>query len=241
MKWLITLFLILGTLSGCMSEKDKSAKNANHQKTGDTNLSKKEDTLSKGGNTLKKDENKEDNSGKIDNGNQGEQGLNMYRPKVGTKKVFVGADHSESFKEEFVYENTTYVQSIVHIGQSTSVLIYKWTSDEIAIVSVVKSPTNPYKNYLDGLKESKNPEIMITNKTPSKSIWKVMKKDESVQTPYKSFNNVYVIQKITNEVEGADTIYTYYLAPEIGIVKELYKVTGDQGYTEESVLQQVEE
>ncbi|MCQ6278658.1 hypothetical protein [Bacillus sp. EB600] len=236
LKWLAVLLFVLGTLSGCFnSEKTDNAKKDSTEKT---NSIQKEASPSKNQNSRKKTETKDD---KIPVKNQGNEGFKMYRPKVGVKKVFVGADNKEAFTEEFVQENENYIQSIVRIGQSTSVVIYKWTSDEVSIVSVVQSPSNPSKNYLNGLKENKNPEIMISSKTPSNAIWKVIKKDETVQTPYKSFNNVYVIQKITNEVEGADTIYTYYIAPGIGIVKELYKVTGDQGYTEESVLKQVEE
>lgn len=232
LKWIVIVLLILGTLTGCFNEKENSENKA--EKTSSINKEEK---------TTKKEINENKTTKKDSNAvNKGmNEGFQMYRPKVGMKKVFVGVDNQESLTEEIAQENNNYVQSIVRIGQSTSVIVYKWTNDEISIDTIVKSPGNPYKNYLNGIKENKNPEIMLSSKPQSKSIWKVLKSGDTVITPYKTFHNVYVIQKITNEVKGEDTIYTYYLAPQIGIVKETYQVTGNQGYTDESILQQVEE
>jgi hypothetical protein len=82
---------------------------------------------------------------------------------------------------------------------------------------------------------------MISKADVLEADWKVINQNESVQTPYQTFTNVYVIQKITNEVEGAETIYTNYIAPGIGLIKETFEVTGDQGYSAESMLQKIEE
>jgi hypothetical protein len=235
LKWLAVIFLILASLTGCFNEKSNNAPKSNEKKV-EQKSTKKESTTSKV-------KNKENTSGeknsKINSGAQ--EDLTLYRPKTGTKKVFVGANNQEAFTEEFSQENDNYVQSIVRIGLSTSVLVYKWTTDEISINSVKQSPKDPNQNFLNGMKDNKNREIMISSKEPSKAIWKVIEKDASVQTPYKSFDHVLVIQKTTNEVKDANTIYTYYLAPQIGIVKETYEVTGKTGYKEESLLQQVKE
>jgi hypothetical protein len=230
---LLTLLLLTGSLAGCslFNKEDKS------------NNDKKQVEIHK-----EKADQKQ-NEKTIQTENKTEQpvqptadpdGLKKYRPKVGIKKVFVDQDNFESLTEEVVFENDDYVQSITTIGQSVSVIVYKWTDKEISIVKTVQNP-DPHKNYLDNLEADPDAEMMITKEDASGAKWKLISSNETVQTPYQTFTNVYVIQKTTNEVEGADTIYTHYLAPGVGLVKELFEVTGEQGYSAESVLKAVEE
>jgi hypothetical protein len=55
-----------------------------------------------------------------------------------------------------------------------------------------------------------------------------------------TYEKVYLLEKITDEVQGADTIYTRYYAPGIGLVKETLEVTGENGYTGQMELASVE-
>jgi hypothetical protein len=230
---LLTLLLLTASLAGCslFNKEDKS------------NNDKKQVEIHK------ENADQKQNEKTIQTENKTEQpvqpaadpdGLKKYRPKVGIKKVFVDQDNFESLTEEVVFENDDYVQSITTIGQSVSVIVYKWTDKEISIVKTVQNP-DPHKNYLDNLEADPDAEMMITKEDASGAKWKMISSNETVQTPYQIFTNVYVIQKTTNEVEGADTIYTHYLAPGVGLVKELFEVTGEQGYSAESVLKAVEE
>jgi hypothetical protein len=224
---LFTVLLLAGSIAGC-SLFDKEEKNNSEEKLVE---SKNQDA----------EENKSEKKDSIVNPEPTEDGLKAYRPKIGLKKIFIDHENVQSLTEEVVFENGDYVQSIITIGQSASVVIYKWTENEISIVETVKNPDDPYKNYLEGIKEENKQEVMISKADALEADWKVINQNESVQTPYQTFTNVYVIQKITNEVEGAETIYTNYIAPGIGLIKETFEVTGDQGYSAESMLQKIEE
>ncbi|NYE03619.1 hypothetical protein F4694_000338 [Bacillus niacini] len=232
-RFLLTVLLLAGSITGCSlfseDEKDNSAaKNKSEEKIVESNSQNENDSKS-----AKKEP--------IVDSESAEEGLMVYRPKMGVKKTFIDHENVESLTEEVVFENGDYIQSIVTIGQSPSVMIYKWNKDEISIIETIKNPDNPNNNYLDGFKEVNKQEIMISLADSLKADWKVISQNETVQTPYQTFSNVYVIQKTTNEVEGAETIYTNYFAPGIGLIKESFELTGDQGYKAESLLQKIEE
>jgi hypothetical protein len=232
-RFLFTVLLLAGSIAGCSlfseEEKDNSAeKNKSEEKIVESNNQNESES---------KDAEKEP----IVDSESAVEGLLVYRPKMGVKKTFIDQENVESLTEEIVFENGDYIQSIVTIGQSPSVMIYKWTKDEISIIETIKNPDNPKNNYLDGFKEVNKQEIMISMADSLKADWKVISQNETVQTPYQTFSNVYVIQKITNEVEGAETIYTNYFAPGFGLIKESFELTGDQGYKAESLLQKIEE
>jgi hypothetical protein len=223
----ITLLLLVGSISGC-SLFNKESKNNSEEKVVEPIIQDKE-------------ENKVKENEPVINEEKDEEGLKAYRPKTGIKKIFIDHENVPSHTEEVVFENGAYVQSIITIGQSASVVIYKWTENEISIVETIKNPDDPDKNYLEGINEETKQEVMISKLDSLEANWKVISQDETVQTPYQTFTNVYVIQKITNEVEGADTIYTNYIAPGVGLIKETFEVTGEQGYSAESLLQKIEE
>jgi hypothetical protein len=223
----ITLLLLVGSISGC-SLFNKESKNNSEEKVVEPIIQDKE-------------ENKVKENEPVINEEKDEEGLKAYRPKTGIKKIFIDHENVPSHTEEVVFENGAYVQSIITIGQSASVVIYKWTENEISIVETIKNPDDPDKNYLEGINEETKQEVMISKLDSFEANWKVISQDETVQTPYQTFTNVYVIQKITNEVEGADTIYTNYIAPGVGLIKETFEVTGEQGYSAESLLQKIEE
>jgi hypothetical protein len=226
-RFLIILLLLVGSISGC------SLFNKENKNTSDEKIVESE--------SQDEEENKAEENDSVINEETDEDSLKAYRPKTGVKKTFIDHENVQSLTEEVVFENGDYVQSIITIGQSASVVIYKWTEDEISVVETIKNPDDPNKNYLDGINEGNKQEIMISKADSLEADWKVISQNESVQTPYQTFTNVYVIQKITNEVQGAETIYTNYIAPGIGLIKESFEVTGDQGYTAESLLQKIEE
>ncbi|TDL73760.1 hypothetical protein E2R56_12805 [Rhodococcus qingshengii] len=223
----ITLLLLVGSISGC-SLFNKESKNNSEEKIVEPISQDKE-------------ENKIKENDPVINEEKDEEGLKAYRPKTGVKKIFIDHENVPSLTEDVVFENGDYVQSIITIGQSASVVIYKWTENEISIVETIKNPDDPDKNYLEGINEETKQEVMISKTDSLEANWKVISQNETVRTPYQSFTNVYVIQKITSEVEGADTIYTNYIAPGVGLIKETFEVTGEQGYSAESLLQKIEE
>ncbi|MFP7297227.1 hypothetical protein [Neobacillus niacini] len=225
----IALILVAGSMSGC-SLFNKESKNNSEEKVVEQENQEKEEKKTEGNDPVVSEEEE-----------TVEAGLKGYRPKAGVKKIFIDHENVPSLTEEVAFENGDYVQSVVTIGQSASVVIYKWAENEISIVETIKNPDDPYKNYLESINEETKQEVMISKSDSIEANWKVISENETVKTPYQTFTNVYVIQKITNEVEGADTIYTNYIAPGVGLIKETFEVTGEQGYSAESLLQKIEE
>jgi hypothetical protein len=164
-------------------------------------------------------------------------GMNLYKPKVGVLKTFTVDGGSQTYSEEFVYETDKYIQKVTTIGQSVTVQVYKWTSEEISLVLEDREPVDPYANYLTTLN---NPEAIDTYYFEGESDWELVESNKTVNVPSGEYTNVLVFKKITNEVEGADTIYVNYFAPELGLIIEEFELTGDQGYTAKSVLTSVE-
>ncbi|WP_158318861.1 hypothetical protein [Robertmurraya kyonggiensis] len=166
-----------------------------------------------------------------------EDSMKRYRPEVGVKKTFIEAGDFAGLQEEFPYGNEDYIQRVVRIGESVAVQVYKWTENEISLVLEEKDLEDPNKNYLSDLSEEVQDTLYAENGGAN---WEIVSENETVEVPYGKFTNVYVLRKVTDEVEGADTIYTYYIAPEVGLIKETFELTGEQGYSAESVLQTVE-
>jgi hypothetical protein len=224
------LFFILFITVGCTNpkEEDDAVDNSIENPEGPAQSNSDND------NVKKEKDNQEEVSQKED---YVDPGLKSYRPPVGSEKHFHDK-HGLLFTEKIVAENDTYVQRVIYLGNSPTVQVLKWTKDEISIVYENRDLANPEKNLLEQVTEDKNPEVLLSiNNTTA--IWKVIDEHATVSVPYGEYKNVYILSKTTNEVEGEETIYTYYLAPKIGLIKEEFELTGEQGYKAESELKEV--
>ncbi|MEH7381375.1 hypothetical protein V7138_13010 [Bacillus sp. JJ1533] len=164
-------------------------------------------------------------------------GYTLYRPEVGTSRTFTN-NGEEIFTQEIVAENDEYVQLTIAIGGTISTQVYKWTADEISLVFEEREPSNPSESILDSF--TPNEEIDVFVQSEGNSDWELIDEAASLKVPYGEFKDVLVIQKVTDEVEGADTIYTRYFAPSVGMIKESFEVTGEQGYEDEANLETVQ-
>lgn len=158
--------------------------------------------------------------------------LKHYRPQVGTIRTYTNAGE-EIYTHEIVSENDEYIQQTVYLSGAPTTQIYRWTDDEIALVYEIAGNQPP--ELLDEFIPFETPEMMMNNNGQSE--WLILEKNNTVTVPAGTFSNVITIKKITAEVEGAETIYTRYYAPSMGLIKETYEVTGDTGYKDEANLE----
>jgi hypothetical protein len=165
-------------------------------------------------------------------------GLEVFKPKVGMLKTFIVEGDTQTYTEEFVHESEEYIQKVTKIGEAVTVQVYKWTEKEISLVFEDRTPDDPYKNYIS---ELSNPNSIEIYSAEGASDWEIIETNKTIEVPSGEYTNVTVFKKVTNEVEEADTIYVNYFAPGIGLIKEEFELTGDQGYSATAVLQSVEQ
>ncbi|WP_044747850.1 hypothetical protein [Bacillus alveayuensis] len=230
-KRLIILSTILFILAGCTIKKDSPQvqEKVNEEET------KEEELLKNEKNELKNETNGEKESKPEE---KKEEGIfNQFKPEVGIKKVFIDDNSDIVMTEEIIAEKDDYIQILLTIGASNTTQIYKWTGDEITLVFEKINPDSPRKNILNEFKPNKD-ETILSNR--QQTDWELIEKDTTVAVPYGEFENVYVVKKVTGEVVNEDTIYTRYYAPGVGLVKENFELTGENGYKGELSLSKVE-
>jgi hypothetical protein len=227
-KWLLLLCTISFILAGCFSKEDnnESKEYINKEITSEnvpTNEKKHRTVIEE-----KKNMNSDKTKGI----------LTQLRPKVGMKKAFTDNNSDIVMTEEIVAINDEYIQIVLSIGSSNTTQIYKWTNEEITLVFEKMNLENPRENLLEKFEPNKNEVILSETKQAN---WELLEKDATVTVPNGTFKNVYIVRKITDEVVDEDTIYTRYYAPEIGLIKETFELTGKDGYKGESNLSKVEQ
>ncbi|QOR66359.1 hypothetical protein IM538_21760 [Cytobacillus suaedae] len=159
-----------------------------------------------------------------------------YRPKVGEKRTYTNSGE-EIYVHEIVAENEEYVQVIVSLSGAPTTQIYRWTNDEYALVHEAAGRQSP--ELIEAFVPMEFPEIFI-DLEDGQAEWQVIDENLTITVPKGTFEKVIAIQKTTDEVAGADTIYTRYFAPAMGLVKETYEVIGEHGYKDEANLDKVE-
>ncbi|MEK3992198.1 hypothetical protein [Robertmurraya sp. FSL R5-0851] len=164
-------------------------------------------------------------------------GLAIFKPEVGMVKTFIVEGENQTYTEEYVHESEEYIQKVTKIGEAATVQVYKWTEKEISLVFEDRTPDDPYKNYIS---ELNNPGSIENYSEEETSDWELIETNKTIEVPSGEYTNVIVFKKVTNEVEDAETIYVNYFAPGIGLIKEEFELTGDQGYSAAAVLQSVE-
>jgi hypothetical protein len=232
LRYLIVSLILIVSLTGCSAAPKES--DSQSKVTEDTTQSSAESNVNH--NDSETMDSKKSNVKNSEEEPKEKIGLKKYRPEVGVEKNFYEGDYLV-FTEKTIAENEEFIQRVIYIGDTPTVQVIKWTADEITIVFESTDIEDPTLNILNDFENSTNAESETL--IGENSVWKVLDTKAKVEVPYGTYNDVYVISKTTNEVEGADTIYTYYLAPGMGLIKESFEVTGDQGYSAESVLKDV--
>ena len=170
-----------------------------------------------------------------------EQGINLlqYRPEVGSKKSFT--ENGELvFTEEVIAANDEYVQTLLQLGDNLTTQIYRWTKDEITLIYEEYNLEDPHEDILNKFVPIEKFETIMNNDPSKTTTWKLLSNEGKETVPAGEFKNVLIVEKTTEEVVNEETTYTRYYAPGQGLIKEEYKVTGENGYTAISELDKVE-
>ncbi|WP_421381525.1 hypothetical protein ACOJQI_20345 [Bacillus salacetis] len=242
-KWLF-LAIVGVILAGCSNgnsdqvsnepSTEETSNDENETKTQEENTqqSSQEDTVSE---KDEEDEAKEDGQAASETEDKKKSdpnaGLKKYRPEVGMKNIFTDGT-AEIFSETAVAENDQFIQVVRDLNGNRTVSVYEWTADELVLVYQDTESEDPFAPIVENFGSNEEEQIIGSNE----EVWKLIEDSATVTTELGEFTNVKVVQKTTNEVEGAETIFTRYYAPEYGLVKEVFELTGEQGYSGEAVL-----
>ncbi|WP_404445534.1 hypothetical protein LG307_19550 [Sutcliffiella horikoshii] len=242
---LIVLTCLLLVISACSKTEEKEIVTNNETNSETQEESTSENTVpadskeEEGEETTEEEEKPEEESS-TDETEESETpsdpGLKVYQPSVGWEKKFTDGEDIV-VTEKVIAANEEYVQFAMMVGGNQSIQIYKWTPTEMALVYEEVSVDDASINMLDSFTPNDNPEVLLSETTAQ---WELVESGVKLDVAYGSFEDVYVIKKVTDEVEDADTIYTRYYAPGYGLVKETYEVTGEYGYSGKSELEVVE-
>ncbi|MBD8070562.1 hypothetical protein [Bacillus sp. PS06] len=167
-----------------------------------------------------------------------EGNLLEYRPKVGTTRVFKN-NEDEIYQQKVLAENEEYIQLTILLSGAPTTQIYRWTDTEITLVYEHSSPADPSKSIVNQFTPMGDLETLI-NLEMFTADWQLIDIKDEITVPVGRFQDVYVLRMITDEVEGADTIYTRYFAKGTGLIKETFELTGESGYTDEATLSIIE-
>ena len=224
----ITLCLFVFSLVACNKDKTEKAetKNVSNTTQQETKEGKKEESAKSG-------------EGKSEEEKQQGIDLTQYRPEVGTKKTFT--DNGQLiFTEEIIAANDEYVQTLLQLGDNLTTQIYRWTKDEVTLIYEDVNLENPRQDILNSFEAIEKHETLLSNNPSEKTTWKLLENSGEEKVPAGNYQQVMIIQKTTDEVVDETTTYTRYYAPKQGLIKEEYKVTGENGFTAVSELSSIE-
>ncbi len=237
MKKLFGLFLCLSLIIGCTDDQTVEIIEEDQQVNESEQIFEEEN---------KQDEDKAIEEKEVEIEPQ-KEGLLNYRPKVPSKAIYTD-NGEELYRYNIIAENEEYVQLTVTIGFGTpTTQIYKWTATEITLVyesteEVVetKRPMYSDSNLLDDLELLEISELETLIHLERDADWQLISETESVTVPYGTFSDIYVVEKVTDEVANAETIYRKYFAPGVGLIKQTFEVTGENGYFAEASLEVIQ-
>lgn len=246
MKKFITLILSFILLIGCSNSQTDEGSNEetnkeSNEKTDDNQQVKEDPVANDEANDETNNEELVTENNENENENeltQEKEGLLVYRPKVGSEMIYT-KDGEEMFVYNIIAENDEYVQLTISIGESPTTHIYKWTATEITLVYEDPSASDPKINLLTDFKPTEAKTLESVVNLLGSADWKLLSETESITVPYGTFNDVYVLEKVTDDVENADTIFRRYYAPEVGLIKETFELTGENGYKDEAHLEEI--
>lgn len=166
--------------------------------------------------------------------------LQQLKPEKEMVKTFENKDFS--LTETVVDHNETHVQRFFKVGEMVTLQILKWDQDAIQVVYEESNPKNVKESILDNFTPDKEAQPLADIKRKGKgdtTRWEIISEDETIEVPYDTYENVVAVRSTVKNGD-ANTINTMYYAPGIGMIKEVYEETGDNGYKIESVLKKVE-
>lgn len=233
MKRILLIFAgLLIMLFGCQ-QNDTTDENADKNNDETTNEEVQE----------KPNQNEENN--KADEENENQVDLSKYFKPDNTTAYFLGDGIEYStYTEKTVYLSDEYIGTLVDNGGITMMFIYKISDDQIDIIYrepveevPPAEPTFPEKAELDSMES-----IEIYLKTPFEigttfDKWTIVETDITLETPYKTFEHVFVIEE-----KGEDYINKKYFVEGYGEIKTefIMNIDQDEEYIVTSTLEKIE-
>lgn len=222
-------------LVGCNSKQSNDDSNKK-QISEQTASNEKEDKQTKNDEKVQEDEEEPSNVNEPEV--EQEMGILQYRPEVGSKKSFT-ENGEVVFTEEIIAANDEYVQILLQSGANLITQIYHWTKDEITLIYEEYNLENSKEDILNSFQSIDKFETIMHNDSSKLTTWKLINNNVDETVPAGSYSHVFVVQKTTKMVNDEEIITRYY-APKQGLIKEEYKVTGENGYVFTSVLEKIE-
>ncbi|MDG5471570.1 hypothetical protein P6709_07400 [Jeotgalibacillus sp. ET6] len=169
-----------------------------------------------------------------------DEGFNRYRSPENAVKTF--SQDEFTITHEVVDQNQEFVQEEVKFGDVVTQTIYQWDEEGFSVVYSEENPENQ-DSLIEEFQPVESPKEVMTL-SPSASSeqgeWSVVSTSEEVTVPYGSFSEVVQIKMvISSETSGRETETVRYYAPEIGLIKEVIEVKGENGYTVSTELKEV--
>ncbi|MGD7043311.1 hypothetical protein [Jeotgalibacillus proteolyticus] len=158
--------------------------------------------------------------------------FNQYRSPVKTVKTF--SQDEFTITHEITDQNGDYVQELVKFGDVSTLSIYEWNERGYSLVYSEENPQSQ-ESLIEEFETVESPKeiVSISNKGEGGNLeWEMVASNEEVTVPYGSFKGVILMKKtITSETTGQKTITSRYFASEMGLIKEVTEIDGENGYT----------
>ncbi|MCA1060797.1 hypothetical protein LCL96_17930 [Rossellomorea aquimaris] len=228
----ITIILSILIISACSSESE------NEDAQGTTIVNKQDNQPNEEASneaSEKQDENEPSD-------NEENSALTGLKPSKKVEKTFNQNDEF-TLTETIVDMNETYVQRVLTLGDMVTLQVLKWNKEQMQVVYEESNPSEPDKSILDNFTPNKEeqPLVDLSKRGEGDSpVWEIISDNKTVEVPYATYNNVFEVRSTVKEGNGS-SIHTIYYAPGIGMIKEIFEETGDDGYIAESVLEKVKE
>ncbi|TDL32609.1 hypothetical protein E2R51_07950 [Jeotgalibacillus sp. S-D1] len=174
---------------------------------------------------------------------QEEINLNDYRPATDKIRTYVQDEFQITY--EVVDQNDQYVQESVKFGDVSSQHVYQWGKEGFSIVYSEENPQNE-SSIIEDFKPAESPKEAVSIKsqgTGESDKWDMTVLEEELSVPYDTFRDDVIMMKktVTSETSGQKTSTIRYYARDVGLVKEVIEVDGENGYTITTELEEITE
>ncbi|WP_226581195.1 hypothetical protein [Halobacillus litoralis] len=160
-------------------------------------------------------------------------GLKAYMPEGPMTKTFIQNGELEA-THEIIDVNDRYVQQVITFGDMVTLQILEWKEGTISLVYQESNPEDT-SSQLDSFESYETIDVLV-DVTKQGSDWQILDEKQSTQTPYQQFEDVFVVQRASGENVKSISFY----APDYGLIKEKVEDKGENGYTMNSELTNIE-
>lgn len=146
-------------------------------------------------------------------------GLQAYIPASGLVKNFE-VDSFELTRTVLEVKDNKVLEEIA-FGDVKTIQITEWTENDMKMLFNTGEMEGITDISIDGLVPTSEPIVMIDEANSAEGEWILVSKEETLELPAGTFENVVVIEQILKS-ESSDqvTTLTHYYAPQLGLVKE---------------------